>query len=139
VAVCDEILTFITSALKQITSDEQVLSEVREITTSCLLRHKMAAEEELRRIFDDEKQHPQTYNHYYTDNIQKDRLQSTRTMIEKLMKEVSKQEWGGRLHISNNSVDADRLLSALQSRINVDMTAQGCEEALTDLKAYYKV
>ena len=135
----DEIVTFVKTVLQHITSDEQVFAELLEITTTCLLGHKADAEAELGKLFRDEQQHPQTYNHYYTDNVQHDQLQSTRTMIEKLMKEVSQNEFGGRLHVSNTSVDGRRLLDSLKQRINIDMSGQACEKALTDLKAYYRV
>jgi hypothetical protein len=48
-------------------------------------------------------------------------------------------KWNGKLHISNNAVDGQKLLAALQRRINVDMNLQACEEALAGLNAYYKV
>jgi len=55
------------------------------------------------------------------------------------MNETSAQDWNGKLHISNNSVDAEKLLASLQKRIVVDMDAQACTEALAGLSAYYKV
>ena len=42
-------------------------------------------------------------------------------------------------HVSNNNFDAAELLSALQSRIIVDMDEQACVEALSGLRADYKV
>jgi hypothetical protein len=137
--VCDEIVAFVEAALKHVSSDERVLVELLEITTSSLLYNKQAAEEELCKIYDDEKRQPQTYNHYYTDTIQNARLESTRNMLKNAMQEVSNQDWNGKLHISNNSVDSHRLLTSLQNRITVNMDEQACEEALAGLKAYYKV
>ncbi len=55
------------------------------------------------------------------------------------MVEVTTQDWNGKLHVSNNVVDAEKLVASLQKRIIVDMDAQACAEALAGLLAYYKV
>ena len=55
------------------------------------------------------------------------------------MNEASDKDWNGRFHISNNSVDAEKLVASLQRPIIVDMDAQACTEALVWLSAYYKV
>ena len=104
-----------------------------------LLKNKHEAEEELSRLCEDEKQQPITYNHYYSDNVQNARQDSTRKLVKKAMNEASAQDWNGKLHVSNNSVDAEKLLASLQRRITVDMDAQACTEALAGLSAYYKV
>ena len=54
------------------------------------------------------------------------------------MTEASADDWNGKLHISNNAVDADKLLASLQKRIIVDMDVQACTEALAGLSAYYR-
>ena len=54
------------------------------------------------------------------------------------MNEASIEDWNGKLHVSNTSVDADKLLASLQKRIVVDIDAQACTEALAGLSAYYK-
>ena len=54
------------------------------------------------------------------------------------MNDTDNQEWGGKMHISNNMVDAQRFTKALQRRVEVHMTAQACAEALHGLAAYYK-
>ena len=37
------------------------------------------------------------------------------------MTEASADDWNGKLHISNNAVDAEKLLASLQKRIIVDI------------------
>ena len=127
------------SALSHIVQDEQVLNELLEITIASLQRSRQNAEEELKNLCQDEKQQPITYNHYYTDNVQKSRQDSTRQMIRKAMDEAKQEDWNGRFHISNTQVDAEKLLTSLQNRINIDMNNQACAEALAGLDAYYKV
>lgn len=97
------------------------------------------AVDELDRLCHDEQLQLITYNHYYTDNIQNERQEDLRRMLRKAMNETSTQDWNRKLHVSNNTLDAAKLLSSLQSRINVNMDAQACAEALSGLYAYYKV
>ena len=55
------------------------------------------------------------------------------------MNDVTAQDWNGKLHGSNNAVDAEKLLASLQKRIIVNMDEQACTEVLAALLAYYKV
>lgn len=127
-----------TAAVCHITQDEQVRIEVMELTSTSLQKSKHSAEMELACLWEDEKQQPITYNHYYTDNVQNARQESTKKLIRKAM-DATKDDWNGKLHVSNNSVDAEKLLASLQRRIIVDMDGQACAEALAGLLAYYKV
>lgn len=132
-------MKFVRAALAHVIKDEQVHSEVLETTIASLQKNIQAAKQELEVLCEDEKLQPITYNHYYTDNIQKARQEAMRNMLKKAMDETTAQDWNGRVHISNSSFDAAKLLSSLQTRIIVDMDAQACAEALSSLHAYYKV
>ena len=46
------------------------------------------------------------------------------------MNETSAQDWNGKLHISNNSVDTDKLLASLQKRTVIDIDTQACYKAI---------
>jgi hypothetical protein len=48
-------------------------------------------------------------------------------------------DWNGKLHVSNTTVDLQKLSTSLQTRVVVDMTEQACLESLAALDAYYKV
>ena len=135
----NEVTRFVEAGLRHIAKDDRVQVELLEMTSASLERRRLTAEEELKRLFEDEKQHPITYNHYYTDNVQNARQNSTRESIKKAMNDVMAHDWNGKLHISNNTVDAEKLLASLQKRIIVDMDEQACTEALEGLFAYYKV
>ena len=137
-ALYGEIKAFVKAVLSHITKDSRILAELWEITKLSLQESKHAADEELSKLSQDEKQQPITYNHYYTDNVQNARQQSTRNLIKKAMTEASAHDWNGKLHISNNAVDAEKLLASLQKRIIVDMDVQACTEALAGLSAYYR-
>ena len=137
--LCDEICAFVKAGLDHITNDEGLLAELGDITSPRLNERREAAHVELERLRQDERQQPITYNHYYTDNVQNARQDSTRKIIRKAMEETRAQDWNGKLHISNNSIDAEKLLASLQKHVIVDMEGQACAEALAGLQAYYKV
>ncbi|KAL1305821.1 hypothetical protein AAFC00_003983 [Neodothiora populina] len=133
------IVRFTQAALRHVIKEELVREEVAQIIFSSLNEKLRIARQELDKLHEDERQQPITYNHYYTDNIQKSRQASLKAAIEKAMKETTETDWNGKLHVSNNTVDGQKLLASLQHRINVDMDVQACEEALAGLDAYYKV
>lgn len=138
-ALHDEITAFVNAVLEHIAKDEQVFDELVEMTSLSLQESKQCAEKELGNLWQDEQQQPITYNHYYTDNVQNARQDSTRKLIKKTMNETTAYDWNGKLHVSNNTIDAEKLLASLQRRIIVDMDGQACAEALAGLTAYYKV
>ena len=84
-ALYSEIKAFVKAVLSHITKDSRILAELWEITKLSLQESKHAADEELSKLCQDEKQQPITYNHYYTDNVQNARQQSTRNLIKKAM------------------------------------------------------
>lgn len=98
-----------------------------------------SAHEELKRLLLDEKAHPITYNHYYTDNIQNARMDAARQQLQNSMDASVTAEWDGKLHVSNTAVDLQKFTSSLKSRVVVNMTQQACVESLAALDAYYKV
>ena len=134
-----EICEFIQRTLAHEVKEDHVYQEMQKILSRSLRANLDAALAELQRLCDDEKMQPITYNHYYTDNIQKSRQDNARRAFEHALK-CGLNEWSGSSDIknairSNNSV----LLASMQSRLIVDMDRQACEEAKTSLKAYYKV
>lgn len=119
--------------------EDQVLIELEEITGISLDKRKQAAERELESLWQDERQQPITYNHYYTDNVQNARHVSIRNSLQKATDEATKVNgWGKKYQLSNEFVEPEKLLACLQKRIIIDMDEQACVEALAGLSAYYK-
>lgn len=87
----------------------------------------------------DERFSPLTYSHYYTDNVQKERLQSQQTAIRAAISLVTHHDRHGKPHISNSPDDVEEFITAIKSRITVDIDQEACNEAMTQLDAYYKV
>ena len=88
---------------------------------------------ELTRLLEDERQQPITYNHYYTENVQKSRKDATRKLIKKAIAENETMEQ----YVTK--IDGVKLLASLEHQIVVNMDEQACTEALAGLQAYYKV
>ncbi|KAH3962145.1 hypothetical protein HBI25_218320 [Parastagonospora nodorum] len=130
---------FASAAVCHIIADDQVRSAVTRRVRQALNTSLKEAQEELRNILSDEEAHPITYNHYYTDNIQKAREDASRKGLQASIDHAVANEWNGKLHVSNTVMDLTKLSSSLQSRVVVDMTEQACEESLAALNAYYKV
>lgn len=81
---------------------------------------------------EDERVQPITYNHYFTDNIQKDRLQDLREQIGNAIDANN----GTQLY-EELKYDLERVMESHLTE--VDMRKQACKEAKSALNAYYKV
>lgn len=92
--------------------------------------------EELEKLIEDEQRGPMTYNHYYTDNIQKSRLDVTNDAVQNAVRaEQTFDNYLGRTIIAK----PENLTAAIGSRITADMDEQACNNAIIELRAYYKV
>jgi hypothetical protein len=125
-------------ALAQVVNEDHVRRDIHKILDRSLQKNLDTASEELQRLCEDESVQPITYNHYYTDNIQKARNDRTKKAMEKALQSVS-DDWNGKIHVSNTTYDSAKLLASLQNHVIVDMGQQACEEAKAGLEAYYKV
>lgn len=138
--VGEKIVAFVDGCLRHVVHDEHTLTEIRTLTTATLLQNMRESREQLVKLQEDEiLQQPITYNHYYTDNIQKSRQGLARDQLRKAMDDARTHDWNGKFHFTNNPSDEERLLSSLQRRVIVDMDEQACSEAFAALQAYYKV
>ncbi|KAK2744018.1 hypothetical protein FQN57_004471 [Myotisia sp. PD_48] len=131
------ICEFVGRALDELVKEDQVRSELHNLLKSLLQKSFKAASAELKAISEDEQFQPITYNHYFTDNVQKARQDGTKQILESAFNATT-ADWHN-MHINNAPQDRDRLLTALQSNVEVDMDEQTCEEAKIALDAYYKV
>lgn len=76
---------FVAAALDHIIVDDQVRSGVKRRVRQALDASLEKAREELGHILSDEQGHPVTYNHYFTDNIQKAREDASRKRLQASM------------------------------------------------------
>lgn len=130
---------WIHQAVERLIHEVGVQGQVHKILQEWLEHTENLALSELKRLVKDERRGPLTYNHYYTDNVQNARLDTQKTAVKNAVNLVAQHDWHGKLHISNIQNEIERFVSAIGSRITVDMDDQACNEATTELNAYYKV
>ncbi|KAI9035673.1 uncharacterized protein KD926_003151 [Aspergillus affinis] len=139
-AVANLISTFLQAALKFVIKDIKVRENVQNCVEKSVQGNIKRAIDELNVLLEDEARQPITYNHYYTDNIQKARNGQSKHQIQDSMHNAIRTDWDGKFHVSSNSSDEiEKLVTSLQQRMVVDMTKQACSEAQNDLTAHYKV
>lgn len=119
--------------LGHMTGDEKVLAELEGITSPRLQGNKKAANAELKRLQQDERQQVITYNYCNTDKVQNARRDATREIIRRAVEESRARD--DKLHISNIAMDAEKLLGFLQQHITVNMDKLTRKKA----RAFYKV
>jgi hypothetical protein len=131
--------SFIMALSEHVTDEERISLEIRKQVNERLTAHMNQAEKELQTLIDDEHQQPITYNHYYTDNVQKARQDASRDLINNIVKDTAEDGSHGAIHTKKTGVDVGRLVNALQKHVTVDMDKQACSEVRVGLDAYYKV
>ncbi len=136
-AVHNSIDAFVQKAIEHMAIEDYVLLEIRDRMEAKLEENKTLADQELARLVEEEKQHPITYNHYYTDNVQKSRLKDAKDMMEKTVQKVNANQAGFGGQVIN--MTPETLIASLSGKIILDMDERACSEALVDLEAYYKV
>ncbi|KAK3686472.1 hypothetical protein LTR37_019791 [Vermiconidia calcicola] len=135
--IYDTIVSFVTTALTYLSIEDYVLASLEEGISNELEKCKVDAEQELKRLCKDEKHQPMTYNHYYTDNVQKSRLDALKRTIEHAVAKAG--DVNGGFTNAFNAMSPETLIATLSRQVNVDMDETACTEALEGLNAYYKV
>ncbi|UKZ83803.1 hypothetical protein TrVFT333_011616 [Trichoderma virens FT-333] len=124
-------------AVQRLIPEENMRAQIHVMLQEWLENTEKNALGELEKLVDDERRSPLTYNHYYTDNVQKARQDAQKRAVEKAVS--AERDVNGKIHISNVQVDIEKFVAAIGSRITVDMDEQACNDAITELHAYYKV
>lgn len=84
--------------------------------------------------------HPITYNHYFTNNIQKTKAQHRKNSLSKRLGSFfGKNIEQGETQVSECSFDLASLLGHLNQGTEADMDRYACSEAIDCMRAYYKV
>lgn len=119
--------------------DIKVRQNIQSCVEKSLQENIKRAIVELNVLLEDEARQPITYNHYYTDNVQKARNEQSKRQIRDSMQNTLHTDQHGRHYVSNSPASIEKLVTVFQERVVVDMTDQACSEAQNDLSAYYKV
>ncbi|KAK1987081.1 vacuolar sorting protein VPS1 [Colletotrichum cereale] len=137
-AVVDGVCKWVDQAASRLFSEDRLRRDISVLFQERLDKCRIQAFEELRKILLDEERHPITYNHYFTDNIQKARSDYQKSALKDAIHPLV-SSWNARLDLMSCPEDRDLLVDALQPKISANMDQQACEEALAGLNAYYKV
>ncbi|KAL6229069.1 P-loop containing nucleoside triphosphate hydrolase protein [Aspergillus navahoensis] len=138
-AVAALVSSFLQAALEFVIKDTKVRQNVQNCVSKSVQGDIQRAIEELRVLLEDEARQPITYNHYYTDNIQKARNDQSKREIQDSLHSAIQADWNRKLHINNSNKSIEKLVFSLQQQVIVDVTKQACSEAQNSLSAYYKV
>lgn len=136
--VYHHIWAFVEKAIQHLDIEDYVLTEIHDRMEVKLEESKALADEELAKLVGEEKEQRITYNHYFTDNVQKARRKEVRDIMEKTMEKVNTTQasFGASSLVT---MTPDSLIASLHGNIVVDMDERACSEAMVDLEAYYKV
>jgi GTPase SAR1 family protein len=84
--------------------------------------------------------HPVTYNHYFTDNIQKAKAQHRKdSLTRQLDSFFGTDSNAGKTQVVSRTFDVANLLQTLNQGTEADMDRYACSEAIDCMQAYYKV
>lgn len=136
----DLICIFVEQSFAYTVKEEQVRNELWLYMRASLQKNLAAAVNELQTICEDEKMPPITYNHYYTDNIDKARQEGMKDTFWKAIDAANTDLNSEAVSQKKQSKAYRRLLKeALEKKVIVNMDQRACEEAKIALNAYYKV
>ena len=102
-----------------------LLQIFKEKTTELLLQHQ--------------KGHPITYNHYFTETLQKVRNKRNEDEYTDILRKFFAVSSLDAVDLEDRCIDLKPLVAALVQRVEPDMNRFACSEALDCMEAYYKV
>ena len=132
-----EFLGHATSQIADETTSKALFLKIFEPALSQLLVNLNQKTSEL--LAPHQKSHPITYNHYFTETLQKVRNQRSKDSFSKILKDF--------FHVTSldskayvpKEINLSQLLSNLVMQTEPDMNRFACSEALDCMEAYYKV
>ncbi|KAL7922195.1 P-loop containing nucleoside triphosphate hydrolase protein [Trichoderma austrokoningii] len=125
-------------AMEKLIVEDGMRDLIHAILKEWLENTEANALKELARLIEDEQRAPLTYNHYYTDNVQRARAEAEKKVTgDKIRAALTNQ---GKTYGSGSiNVDMVKIVAAVGSNITVDMDEQACNNAVIELRSYYKV
>jgi hypothetical protein len=133
------VFDFVNQVLVHFVKETHVRKWILSYTYEHLKSAELDAMNELDKLLEDERRQPITYNHYYTDNIQKAEHDSIRKDIQQATQILREAKQKTPKTPSITEADIHTLVASLQTRIVVNMDEASCDRALCSLDAYYKV
>lgn len=98
------------------------------------------ANQTLDRLLVDRERHPITYNHYYTEVLQRIMEQrQTKDVADKIKHYLGVSSDSNAVYLKNFNLDTTKLANSLSAQPERDMDEFACSELLDSMQAYYKV
>jgi hypothetical protein len=94
------------------------------------------AQDELKKLLQDKARPPSTYNHYYSDTIQKLRHDKYKAMLAKAKAAANLKVFGG---ANNANMNMQEFQQEIEKAVERDTETYGAKEALDCQNAIYKV
>ncbi|KAJ6037073.1 Dynamin family protein [Penicillium herquei] len=124
---------YLESVLDLLLKEPTVRGKIWKIVKVALDKNLENCHKELATLLQVEHDFPITYNHHYTDNIQKTRLEKEKKSLEQIVRSKINEN----TYTSQSQINS--LIDSLQRTLEVNMDDQSCSGALTALNAYYSV
>lgn len=125
-------------AVERLIVEDSMRDQIHMILLEWLENTGTNALGELERLIEDEQRAPLTYNHYYTDNVQKARADIAKEAMGKEVRAELRNQ-GTKNGDGTVIVGIEKIIAALETHITVDMDEQACGNAILELQSYYKV
>jgi GTP-binding protein EngB required for normal cell division len=132
-----EFLSLTTTYIADAATSKALFQKIFEPALSQLLETLNAKNTEL--LTPHQKGHPITYNHYFTETLQKVRNERSKKEYTKIIEDFFGDEPIESVYCRNEHKDFRPLVEALVQRTEPDMNRFACSEALDCMEAYYKV
>lgn len=140
--ICNAVRAFLELAVTYLTDEITSEAILRELLDPLIDEKTKSLDPKLDEILaPHQKGHPITYNHYFTDTVQKIREERLEKDIEtRLLKYLGLLGHDvGNEEINMKNIKKSKLVSALSSRDRKSMDTCASSEALDCMEAYYKV
>lgn len=131
-----EFLSFTTTYVADAATSKALFQKIFEPALNQLLGILNAKTTEL--LTPHQKSHPITYNHYFTEALQKVRSERSMDEYTTIIKDFFRVSSLESVYIDDR-YDLHRLVTALVQRTEPDTNRFACSEALDCMEAYYKV
>lgn len=133
--------TTVNMILEHIADEETIVGLMRQIINPKMDAVKKATEQKAAEVLaPHQRGHPNTYNHYFIENVQKAKESHWQKFLEeKLCSHFGLANIDETYHSPEAGMQLRPLLTSMTSRKEVDMDRFACSEAIDCMQAYYKV
>lgn len=132
--------TTVNLILEHIADEETIVGLMRQIINPKMDALKTATEQKAVEVLaSHQRGHPNTYNHYFIENVQKAKESHSRDFLEERLCWHFGITSINETFYTDNEIDLRPLVRSMTSRTEVDMDRFACSEAIDCMLAYYKV